>query len=448
MASLSKGANLPVDAASVRVELSWAAGPDGPDIDASALLVAAGGGVRTDHDLVFFNQPEHPSGAVRYLGVPGDAEDSVRVELGRVEDDVARVVIAASVDDGSFADVRDLRLRVIDTADGREIADFAMTSTTETAVIGGELYRRGDGWKFRAVGQGYAAGLGALVADFGIAIAEEEVPAPPPAPAPPPPAAPAPPPPPPPAERQAPAPPPVPPPTVPTEEPPPRVPLDPESVRRQSVRDSLAAHGLEHVRARIVLVLDASLSMGWLYEHGVVARLVERVAVLGEHLGGQVQAWTFAAKPARLPDLWLDDPGRWSALHARVGSTRRRQRGLQPGQVDMGRVGAFNNEPKAIAEIRKTIDRDRTEDPRPTLVLFCSDGGITRDDDIRRQLRSAASVPAFWQFVGLSDADYGALPDLARWMDNVGFFAVDDIDAVPDPELYDRLLADFAATHR
>ena len=207
------------------------------------------------------------------------------------------------------------------------------------------------------------------------------------------------------------------------------------------MRDALADHGLQHVGAQVVLVLDASLSMGWLYEHGVVARLVERVAALGEQLGGSVHAWTFAARPARLPDLWLNDLALWSELHARVGSTRR-QRGLQPGQADMGRVGAFNNEPKAIARIRKSIGS--TEDRRPTLVLFCSDGGITRDDEIRRQLGTAASAPVFWQFVGLSDADYGALPDLARWMGEVGFFAVDDVDAVPDRELYDRLLAGFA----
>jgi len=311
-------------------------------------------------------------------------------------------------------------VRVLDAADGREIADFAMTGTTETAVIAGELYRRGGGWKFRAVGQGYAAGLGRLIEDFGIVIAEEEPP--PPAPEPPPAPTPALAPPAPPAPPAAP-------------------PPDPGSLRPQLVREALADHGLEHVGAQVVLVLDASLSTGWLYEHGVVARLVERVAALGAQLGGSVHAWTFAARPARLPDLWLDDLDLWSELHARVGSTRR-QRGLQPSQVDMGQVGAFNNEPKAIARIRKSIGR--TEDRRPTLVLFCSDGGITRDDEIRRQLRTAAPAPVFWQFLGLSDADYGALPDLALWTDNVGFFAVHDVDAVPDRELYDRLLAGFA----
>jgi len=32
----------------------------------------------------------------------------------------------------------------------------------------GELYRRGQEWKFRAIGQGYASGLVGIVRDFGI----------------------------------------------------------------------------------------------------------------------------------------------------------------------------------------------------------------------------------------------------------------------------------------
>ena len=38
----------------------------------------------------------------------------------------------------------------------------------------GELYRRGDGWKFRAIGQGYASGLKGLAVDFGITVEDDE----------------------------------------------------------------------------------------------------------------------------------------------------------------------------------------------------------------------------------------------------------------------------------
>lgn len=52
-----------------------------------------------------------------------------------------------------------------------ELARFAITdASTETAFVFGELYRRGGQWKFRAVEQGYAAGLAGLATDFGITV--------------------------------------------------------------------------------------------------------------------------------------------------------------------------------------------------------------------------------------------------------------------------------------
>uniref|UniRef100_UPI002AD3F95A restriction endonuclease n=2 Tax=Frankia TaxID=1854 RepID=UPI002AD3F95A len=40
----------------------------------------------------------------------------------------------------------------------------------ETAYVAGELYRRGGTWKFRAVGQGWDTGLGALAREFGVSV--------------------------------------------------------------------------------------------------------------------------------------------------------------------------------------------------------------------------------------------------------------------------------------
>jgi hypothetical protein len=80
-------------------------------------------------------------------------------------------------------------------------------------------------------------------------------------------------------------------------------------------------------------------------------------------------------------------------------------------------------------------------------VLFFSDGGVYRNSEIEEQLTAAAAEPLFWQFVGLGDAGFGVLERFdtlpGRKVDNVGFFAVDDIDEVADTELYDRLLAEF-----
>ncbi|WP_405982423.1 TerD family protein [Streptomyces sp. NBC_00158] len=184
---LSKGANVPVESSGVRVELGWRAGPGAPDVDVSALLLTSAGKVRSDDDFVFYNQPAHPSGAVRHEGRRQDGTDTVEtigVTLSAVEQDVARVVLAASTD-STFGRVQGLYVRVLDAESGAEAARFDPTdATSETAFLLGELYRRGGTWKFRAVGQGYASGLAGLATDFGITV-DEPATAPPPPPPPP-----------------------------------------------------------------------------------------------------------------------------------------------------------------------------------------------------------------------------------------------------------------------
>lgn len=151
-------------------------GPGAPDADASALLLRADGRVRDDGNFVFYNQPQHASGAVRHLGKRrdgGGTTDTVGVNLGALEPEVERVVLCASADGGTFGQLSGLRLRLLDAGTGGQLALFEMEATTETAFIGGELYRRAGQWKFRAVGQGYASGLAGLATDFGISVDEE-----------------------------------------------------------------------------------------------------------------------------------------------------------------------------------------------------------------------------------------------------------------------------------
>ncbi|WP_326675847.1 TerD family protein [Streptomyces sp. NBC_01237] len=177
--TMLKGTNVPVPAQAVRVELGWRASPGTPDVDASALLLVSGK-VRSDADFVFYNQPAHASGAVRYEGkaTTGDSvTDTLAVDFARIEPAIDRVVVAASADGGGFGRVSGLYVRIVDTASGAEIARFESTdATVETAFILGELYLRQSAWKFRAVGQGYSTGLEGLATDFGISVDEPQKP--------------------------------------------------------------------------------------------------------------------------------------------------------------------------------------------------------------------------------------------------------------------------------
>ena len=178
---MTKGANAPLTTAGLRIELHWEPGAGVPDVDVSALLLGPDGQVRSDDDFVFYNQPRHASGAVGHLGKRGGV-DAVGIDTAQVEAGIERVVVAASTDGAPFGRVPGLHLRVVDAGAGSELLRFDITdATSETAFVFGEVYRRGGAWKFRAVGQGYDAGLAGLAADFGITV--DENPAAPDAPA-------------------------------------------------------------------------------------------------------------------------------------------------------------------------------------------------------------------------------------------------------------------------
>ncbi|MFE6894932.1 TerD family protein [Streptomyces sp. NPDC057694] len=185
MTEMAKGGNLPVPSAALHVAVVWQQGPGIPDVDVSALLLDAAGKVRSDADLVFYNQPEHHSKSVRHLGKGQDAgpsgTDWIGLDLSAVEPAVDRIVVAASADDEAFGRIPGLAVHVA-TPEGAQVASFAIgDASTETAFVFGEFYRRNGGWKFRAVGQGYASGLAGLAADFGISVQDTAPAAPVPA---------------------------------------------------------------------------------------------------------------------------------------------------------------------------------------------------------------------------------------------------------------------------
>ncbi|WP_242619213.1 TerD family protein [Actinomadura fibrosa] len=174
---MSKGANIDLSGTGamsgpLTVALSWTDPSGAGEADVSVLLVGADGMVGGDADFVFYNQPVTADESVRLLGKTPTAtgsEDQILVDLSTLRSDVQRVVVAASRYAGAtFGALDDLRLAVFDGGGEPLLAFDIKDADTETAFIFGELYRRGDGWKFRAVGQGYESGLAGLAADFGI----------------------------------------------------------------------------------------------------------------------------------------------------------------------------------------------------------------------------------------------------------------------------------------
>ncbi|QXG76699.1 TerD family protein [Modestobacter sp. L9-4] len=188
--SLSKGGNVSLTKEApglktVIVGLGWdARTTDGKpfDLDASAIGLGADGKAPADEYFVFFNNLRSPDGAIEHTGdnltgEGGGDDEQIKVDLAGAPATLDRVVFPVSVYEAdergqSFGQVRNAFIRVVNAADNREIAryDLSEDASTETAMVFGELYRNGSDWKFRAVGQGYSAGLGGIARDFGINV--------------------------------------------------------------------------------------------------------------------------------------------------------------------------------------------------------------------------------------------------------------------------------------
>ncbi|MFD8599397.1 restriction endonuclease [Kitasatospora sp. NPDC059646] len=140
----------------------------GADADLTLLLLDAGGKVRTDEDFVFYHQPTAANGAVTLE--PGDGSAVVRT--GRLPAAVHRVAVSVNLDTDSDATCADLVDPAVELAAGggrwvfRPPADPAVS-----AMVVAEIYRHpADGWKLRAVGQGWSEGLAGLARAHGVDV--------------------------------------------------------------------------------------------------------------------------------------------------------------------------------------------------------------------------------------------------------------------------------------
>ena len=386
-AALVKGQNAGLEPGEVVLSVRG-----GVAADLSALLVTEAGKVRSDADFVFFNQPQAPG--VRLNG------SGLEISLGAVPGEIARIraVITVAAQGDAFGTAASPVASVADRA-GNVLHEYVIDGLDrESVVIALELYRRGEQWKVRAVGQGYAGGFADLVTDHGVSVDDEpEVVA---------------------AGEAA----------LSFDK---RQTLD---MRKREVAKVLIDKSAFGARARVVLVIDKTGSMQKMYRGGTVHRVVERMIPVATQLDddGTLEAYLYALTYAKLPDITVADGERWAQTYLHLTGTHE--------GIDYDAMGGRNDELPIMRAIIETL----TE---PTLVLFFTDGGFAKKREIAALMREAAHLPAFWQFIGLGKANFGVLRTLdeldGRVVDNAGFFALDDIDQVDDAELYRRLLGEF-----
>ncbi|GAA1513452.1 calcium homeostasis/redox stress adaptation protein [Sphaerisporangium rubeum] len=188
--SLTKGGDAPLAGphlSKVLVALGWRSldvtGRD-VDLDASALMVGRSGRVLSDEHFVFYNNLKSPDTSVEHKGDnrvgAGAAEqdcETILIDLAAVPPRCVRILFPVSIYDGertgqTFGQVRDAYIRVVDEATADEVVRYDLTEdyAKDSAVIFGELFRQGDQWRFRAVGDGYSQGLRAIAVGYGVNV--------------------------------------------------------------------------------------------------------------------------------------------------------------------------------------------------------------------------------------------------------------------------------------
>jgi stress response protein SCP2 len=427
MTALAKGGNAPLSARSCIVGIRWTPAALA-DVDVSAFLLASGGKVRGDDDMVFYGHPSPGRGRVRQTALArpiGTARETVfAVDLAGIEPEIDTVAFAAVVPvEAPGRRLADLAaLEALVEGEGVSLS-FApdLAGATEAAMTLVTLYRRDGGWKVRAVGQGFDGGLKPLAESYGVAVEDE--PAAPSAPSPQ-------------AARVV-------------------------DLRKRLVdlakRDpalaasaetalvSLEKRGIAGLRGKVALVLDISGSMRDMFKDGRVGDLVRRVLATALPIDddGHIDVFLFGVGAHAYGPVT-------EHTYRRFPEECQRRYGFEPGT----KYG------EAIELVRATY-RPHFGDGLPVYVVFITDGGT---QDVRKSkdaITAAAAEPIFWQFVAIGEHegkaparigrtlprgfDFLAMLDTmdGRVVDNAGFFAVPDPSAPTDAELYDMMFEEF-----
>ncbi len=139
----------------------WSLCVPGP-FDLSVVVLGEDGRVSGDADLVFFGAPV--GAGVRLRG------DAVEVAPQSLRPGAVRLVLLASAQDGRTPFAR-LPVPALEVPGVAVFVPVGLSS--ETVVQVAEVYRRGSGWKLRALGAGYADGLAGLAREFGVEVDDD-----------------------------------------------------------------------------------------------------------------------------------------------------------------------------------------------------------------------------------------------------------------------------------
>jgi hypothetical protein len=199
------------------------------------------------------------------------------------------------------------------------------------------------------------------------------------------------------------------------------------------------------------------------YTKGQVQETVYRMFPLGVHFDDdeELETWAFALKSKKLSNVsfanydkyvttenvgwknWmLELDSRYNNEPAVIRDVITYFTGLTAPEVKTEKTGLFSSKVVTSNEFAPAITSKT-----PIFVLFISDGGVSKNDEIEFLIRWSSTLPIFWQFIGIGGSNYGALEKLdnlsGRYIDNADFFDIDNLKQLTEAQLYDKMMTEF-----
>jgi stress response protein SCP2 len=155
------------------------------DIDASIFLLGSNERVRQAQDFIFYNNGIDEDKSVVHIRSEGSEHNTEGfiIHLKKVPDEVQKLVCCLTIHgDHHHQSLKDalksISIRLVERTPSNNsiLIQYQLTGDiqNQTALMLGEIYRHHQGWKFRAIGQGFAGGLRSLAEHFGVKVKVEE----------------------------------------------------------------------------------------------------------------------------------------------------------------------------------------------------------------------------------------------------------------------------------
>jgi tellurium resistance protein TerD len=150
------------------------------DLDASVICLNDAGKLIDNHNIIYFGNLSHPSGAIVHQGDnltgAGDGDDEIIIiDLSRIPTTISKLVFVVNIYDcqarkQDFTQIENAFVRLVNTANNQELARFNLSGQDYQGMTGmvlAEVYRHNEEWKMAAIGNGVSVnGLSELVQSY------------------------------------------------------------------------------------------------------------------------------------------------------------------------------------------------------------------------------------------------------------------------------------------